>query len=85
MLGSMGTRNIPTIKAPCPSKESVNHFGRRSSAPIIGKVRSRKLIVGAEPFSAIVSYLSSDGGRVTIPTFSMPASLIAAIVFMTKP
>jgi len=66
-------------------KEYNSHFGKRSSEPCVGKDRSRKLIVGDGDPSAMNDYLSSDGGRVTMPNFSMPACLISAMVFMTTP
>ena len=82
--GNIGAKNRIAISPKCRTNENKSHFGNCSTELGNASDRSRKLIVG-DAFSATNGYPSSDGGRLTIPNFSMPACLISAMVFITRP
>jgi len=84
--GNKDAMNKAATNMPCKIKDNNSHLGNRSSDLPTEKDLSHKLIVAEDAFSATDDYPSSEEtGRVTMPNFSMPACLISAMVFITRP
>jgi len=74
-------RSKLAINARWKKNEKAIHFDNFSSD--VETVCRRLRVEAGE--SSVINYPSSEDGRVTMPSLSMPACLISAMVFMTTP